>query len=95
MENKHIKPQRGAIPAPVMQPETVTSPPKCRVRTTKGAKTMYFIFRKDRHNYGPHESDGTQALEEYYNSGEWTLAEIESELNRLNIKDISVYQIEE
>lgn len=56
---------------------------------------MYFIFRKDRNNYGPNESDGTRALEEYYNTGEWTLAEIESELNRLNIKDISVYQIEE
>lgn len=53
---------------------------------------MYFIFRHERN---PRESDGTQALEEYYNTDEWTLEEIESELNRLNIKDISVYQIEE
>ena len=53
---------------------------------------MYFIFRRERN---PRESDGTRALEEYFNTGEWTLAEIECELNRLNIKDISVYQIKE
>lgn len=52
---------------------------------------MYFIFRHERN---PGESDGTQALEEYYNSGEWTLEEIERELNRLNINDVFVYQEE-
>lgn len=60
----------------------------------KGGETVYYYFRL-RGNIPPFTSDGTQALEEYFNAGEWTLEEIESELNRLNIKDISVYQIEE
>lgn len=50
---------------------------------------MYFIFRHERN---PRESDGTEALEEYFNAGDYTPEEIENELKTLNISNIYFFQ---
>lgn len=55
---------------------------------------MYYCFRL-RGNVPPFTSDGTEALEEHFNAGDYTPEEIENELKALNVNHIYFFQEEQ